>query len=121
MDLFCTPLQLKSRNVLLIEATYHVPYTQELTNNPIYEALMSIHIAVDLVPVKRFNHDGLHQLQNSLHQFCNCMMKTLVVGMFYWNLSLCHLCLYMYRRGNESLLHHVFISHKLTLSIRTDL
>ena len=24
---------------------------------------MSIHVAVGLVPVKRFNHEGLHQLQ----------------------------------------------------------
>ena len=30
----------------------------------IYGELMSIHVAVGLVPVKRFNHEGLHQLQN---------------------------------------------------------
>ena len=30
----------------------------------IYGALMSIHVAVGLVPVKCFDHKGLHQLQN---------------------------------------------------------
>ena len=31
----------------------------------IYEALMSIHVVVGLVPVKHFDHEGLHQLQNT--------------------------------------------------------
>ena len=34
----------------------------------IYGALMSIHVAVGLVPVKRFNPEGLHQLQNPVLQ-----------------------------------------------------
>ena len=36
-------------------------------------ALMSIHVAVGLVPVKRFDHEGLHQLQNCF------------APVFYWN------------------------------------
>ena len=37
---------------------------------------MSIHVAVGLVPVKRFNHEGLHQ-------FVTDQMKTLVVKTFH--------------------------------------
>ena len=32
----------------------------------LYGALMIIHVVVGLVPVKHFDHEGLHQLQNVL-------------------------------------------------------
>ena len=42
---------------------------------------MSIHAAVGLVPVRRFDHEGLHQVQKQFLQ----LMKTLVIETSYWN------------------------------------